>query len=751
MKNMKISWKLALGFGITIVLMIVGGVFSGNTASELSGMTHKLYKHPLAVATSIRDVETSLVAIHRGMKDVAMANSIEQVERNKAKVDTYVDKAMAAFVVLDERFLGDKADIRNAEKLFRDWAPIREKVIRQTVIDLENDAAEITKGEGAQHVGKLMAAVTKLSDFASGKADEFHAKARNADASQTAGLIDKFYRHPFTVTQKTLEVRGDIFSMVRMMKDVALAESLEQVEQLSAQVDRAHREALTDMDVIDERFLGDKAMVNNLRQLFAGWKPIRDKVIGMRNAQLAADPGRITREEGAPHLARLITVLDKIKAFADNKAVSFNANATKQADNAITLLLVVFSLAAIIAVTMAYFITRSITQPIAKGVGLAEEIAKGDFNMRLNLERRDEVGILAKTLDAMADNLQRNAQVAEQISEGNLDVQVTLASDKDQLGGALQKMTDNLNEILGQLQVSGEQIGSGSIQVSDSSQTLSQGATKQASSLEEISASLNEMSSQTSTNAENANQANTLSAEAQKAARKGSGQMETMIEAMGEINEAGQNISKIIKTIDEIAFQTNLLALNAAVEAARAGQHGKGFAVVAEEVRNLAARSAKAASETAELIEGSVEKTERGTQIADQTAEALSGIVGDVSKVTDLVAEIAAASNEQAQGIAQINTGVTQVDQVTQQNTASAEEGAAAAEELSGQAEQMRGMLQRFNLRQGQKFQSAPSRISDSSAANIGWKEMGSGNSEASEDSLAPAQIALDDSDFGKY
>src|SRR6056297_3083529 len=400
---------------------------------------------------------------------------------------------------------------------------------------------------------------------------------------------------------------------------------------------------------------------------------------------------------------------------------------------------------------MVFLMARSIVKPVLQGVNLAQEIAKGDFSMRLNMDRGDEIGILAKSLDDMAENLSRNADVAEQIADGNLNVEVQLSSEKDQLGLALQIMVVNLNDILGQIQVAGEQIASGSGQVADSSQALSQGATESASSLEEISASLNQLSSQTGTNAENANTANQLSAEARNAAEQGSQKMQEMVAAMTEINEAGQSISKIIKVIDEIAFQTNLLALNAAVEAARAGQHGKGFAVVAEEVRNLAARSAKAAQETSELIEGSVEKTANGSAIADQTAEALQSIVSGISKVTDLVAEIAAASNEQAQGVSQINQGVSQIDQVTQQNTASAEESAAAAEELSGQAEQMRQMLMKFTLKQGSSAHSNVRAVPQKTQpqAQSGWGE--SSAQQEPKRIAAEQSIALDDDEFGKY
>ncbi len=257
---------------------------------------------------------------------------------------------------------------------------------------------------------------------------------------------------------------------------------------------------------------------------------------------------------------------------------------------------------------------------------------------------------------------------------------------------------NSLNQVLSGVFEAASQVNNAASQVSNASQSLSQGASDQASSLEEITSSMHEIASQTSSNAENSKEVSDMSDNTMRNAEKGNHSMNELLDSMGKISESSKNIAKIIKVIDEIAFQTNLLALNAAVEAARAGIHGKGFAVVAEEVRNLAARSAKAAKETESIIEEAVAHASSGSEISSKTSDILKDIIGGIDKISKVAKEISLASNEQSQGVAQINLALDQVERVTQSNTAAAEESAAAAEELSSQATELLGSVSKFKL-----------------------------------------------------
>jgi len=313
---------------------------------------------------------------------------------------------------------------------------------------------------------------------------------------------------------------------------------------------------------------------------------------------------------------------------------------------------------------------------------------------------------IGETIEREVENL-KLAFLAEQDHAGpriNFEMQeaqrtiLVICSSAVVLGAALgwiisRSITRPLKVITAGLAGGSEQVAAAANQVSGSAQSLAEGASEQASSLEETSASLEELTSMTKRNADSAAQAKDLAAQTRSAADTGASDMDQMKLAMAAIKVSSGEISKIVKTIDEIAFQTNILALNAAVEAARAGEAGMGFAVVAEEVRALAQRSAQAAKETAAKIEDSVSKSEQGVSFSAKVAGSLQQIVERARKVDALVAEIATASHEQTQGISQVNAAVSQMDQVTQANAGNAEESAAAAEELNAQSAELRRIV----------------------------------------------------------
>jgi methyl-accepting chemotaxis protein len=454
---------------------------------------------------------------------------------------------------------------------------------------------------------------------------------------------------------------------------------------------------------------------------FEDYKGNRDQAIGLIERNEIEQATTVIFGEGSQNSLEVEQGIMELFSTKETNGVNKQNELSQTTETTLATMVGIVILAMLVALFFGFFISRMISNPVRKLLASAEHIADGNLNVEIEVSSKDEIGELA---------------------------------------GAFKRMSDNLNEVMNNIRVATEQVASGAKQVSESSISLSEGATEQASSVEQLTASLEEISAQTRQNADNANQANNLVESTKENAVQGNSQMKEMLQAMSDINKSSESISKIIKVIDEIAFQTNILALNAAVEAARAGQHGKGFAVVAEEVRNLAARSANAAKETTEMIEGSVKKVSDGTKIANETASALQMIVEDVAKVAHLVNDIAIASNEQASGINQINQGVMQVSQVIQANSATSEEGAAASEELSSQAVLLREQVSRFQLRKGyvsstynQMEQLSPELLAMLEQMSYKKKKSSVSDHDAYSEVAASSQkkIILSDKEFGKY
>ena len=354
--------------------------------------------------------------------------------------------------------------------------------------------------------------------------------------------------------------------------------------------------------------------------------------------------------------------LDESEQLMDRAIQEEMANIHRDINQAYIIAIAIVLASVLASLLLALMIMGSITRPLNKTVKLIGELSEGDLRSRLDVKSKDEIGMMAATLNAFVDKLENS---------------------------------------MGDISDASTNVASAADQVSSMSVSLSQGSTQQASAIEEFNASLEEIASKTGQNARFAAQANDLSETTKKKAELGNTRMNAMLTAMNEIDQASGNIGKIIKVIDDIAFQTNILALNAAVEAARAGQHGKGFAVVAEEVRNLAARSANAAKETTAMIETSIKKTAAGSAVAQDTATALQEIMRLVQEAASLMNTISESSNEQAAGIDQLRVGLDQITQVVQSNSSSAIESSAASEKLLNQAELLKEQVAFFKLRNG--------------------------------------------------
>ncbi|MCL2663772.1 MAG: methyl-accepting chemotaxis protein [Oscillospiraceae bacterium] len=416
--------------------------------------------------------------------------------------------------------------------------------------------------------------------------------------------------------------------------------------------------------------------------------------------------------------------------IVDNEAIgilftgiNIEPSLTAQRDK-INLILTVAIIIGVAAVVFIFVICIfMISRPLKKIGIFANKIRSGDLGISsasdssIAVRSKDEVGMMARTLEQAYTQLQgyigEIRAKMEALASGDLSQESTYQFEGDfiLIKEAINGIVENLNETMSEINTSTVQVASGSKQIADGAQALAQGSTEQAASVEQLSASISDIAQKTKDNAEKASRAATLASSIMQNAEKGSRQMGEMTNAVKEINQASQSISKVIKVIDDIAFQTNILALNAAVEAARAGQHGKGFAVVAEEVRNLAGKSAEAAKDTGGLISNSMEKAELGARIAEETATSLADIVAGISESTQLVGEIATSSEEQSTGITQVNTGIDQVAQVVQQNSATAEESAAASEEMSGQSSVLENLISQFKLKNdaGNRRQALPS------------------------------------------
>ncbi|MPM43267.1 Methyl-accepting chemotaxis protein 4 [bioreactor metagenome] len=379
----------------------------------------------------------------------------------------------------------------------------------------------------------------------------------------------------------------------------------------------------------------------------------------------------------------------------------------EQISQSVRMILILSVISFLLALGLGSWITLSVIRPVKRLNEITMQLADGNLDAELDISSHDEVGQLAGSMSKLTDRLKTYIDYINEITfllgemgDGNLRLQFqhTFDGDFERVREALVHTAEMLRGTMNDISIAADQVASGSDQVSVGAQTLSQGATEQAASIEELAATINDIASQIDGNAKNAVDVGNLTQQAGAGVAESNKYMDQMVIAMDNISVRSNEIGKIIKTINDIAFQTNILALNAAVEAARAGSAGKGFAVVADEVRNLAQKSAEAAKNTTILIEETMQAVSNGTKIANETASSLRGVVENVEKVNHMIGKISDASVKQAEHAQQISQGVEQISAVVQTNSATAEESAAASEELSAQAQMLKDHVSKFHM-----------------------------------------------------
>ncbi|MDR0611543.1 MAG: methyl-accepting chemotaxis protein [Planctomycetaceae bacterium] len=689
LSNMKIGKKLLTGFGLSILLLLVVGIVGYTALSQISKETSWLLKEIEMFSLSNAMVIDSYEAQLASDKHSMLKNPKYHDEMVK-----WVDQVIEASdkvlkLELNQEMLDQKANdnavkiaelVKDYAKLDQEFAGIVTKI--QEIKAQRNAAYRIVENSLMELTALIKKSVLKQENIAA--TGDTAPKTTDRDHADLIGSA-------FLILNDLQQIRISV-------RDYEMTHDHQALDKIREEMNTIFKTAFDRCEKLKEKLTEEEGQkLQEIVKALGGWQTQNDACSdALKEMELNQNKQNQTGEAIKPII---IEIIDGVKKNVDNTSLSM-----KTLIASVSFLIISVCIAAVIfGVIVAIILSKNIVNGLKAAVNAMTQIAR-DGNLAVeispeNIQRKDEIGDLSKALQAIMTEFRNVENLAKELAEGNWLSTVNVRSDLDVMNIHLNEMLNQVNTALGNTAEAVEQVATGASQVAAASESLSQGATESAASIEEITASMSEIGGQTNNNAQNAGEANKLAKAANDSAAVGKDMMKKMIESMALITKNSQDVQKVVKVIDDISFQTNLLALNAAVEAARAGVHGKGFAVVAEEVRNLASRSAKAAAETTQMIENNSKQINEGAEIATQTAEMLDGIVEQSQKVATLVGEIAQASGEQAQGISQVSQGLHQIDAVTQQNTASAEETASVSSEMSNQASKLQNLVGQFRIR----------------------------------------------------
>lgn len=521
-----------------------------------------------------------------------------------------------------------------------------------------------------------------------------------------ANDLELFYNRPFMNVSLAIQIDMNSEIAAKNMLQSCLEQDPTETNNLLNTAEEYMEKMSEDLAILKGNYSGDVSEVTAVEDC------INRLSRSFTNLAAASRSNDITRaysvytSEIVDELLNITKTIGVVREHASNVAAESYTNAMTASHFTLVLLIVVGIAAVLIGIGLALYITRALTSVITQLKDASQRMSHGDFEAAITYHSRDELGELSdsmrETISVLKTVIQDISLLMAGLANGNLTIHTQV---EEQYVGELQpillamrKMKMALNDTISGIVTASDQVNAGAGQVSSGAQGLAQGATEQASSVQELAATINEISQNITVTAQHVKTAKAEDMHAHDELQHCSNYMSDLVSAMKTIEEKSSEVSKISKTIEDIAFQTNILALNAAVEAARAGSAGKGFAVVADEVRNLASKSAAAAKSTTALIDETIQAVGDGTKISSETEESLSKVVTDAQTVLDAVINIADAINQQSASIQQITKGIDQISSVVQTNSATAEESAAASEELSGQAQMLKNLVSVFTL-----------------------------------------------------
>ncbi len=518
--------------------------------------------------------------------------------------------------------------------------------------------------------------------------------------------LNDFYVRPFANVKQVLQADRESEAAAKYMLRACLEEDVSTTNQM-LELAQDRLDLMSDYtDFLMTNYSGSTNDITQLKNEMLKLDSVLEEYAVLCRTNDVQGAYRVYKATVVDLLTDITNSVNTIMSQADNFATETHDDGMRSSVTTIIIMIAIGAVAVVVGILLSSYITKSIITAILQLEVAAKKMREGDFDVEITYQSKDELGVLSDAMRSTIDNLKivirDTSNMLNEMASGNLTVRTQ--ADPNYKGElrpillSMRKMRDDLNNTMGNIFLASDQVGAGSDQVSNGAQALAQGATQQASSVQELAATINDVSHQIENTAEHAKTAKVENMQSHEQIQVCSQHMDELMRAMANIEAKSHEISKVIKSIEDIAFQTNILALNAAVEAARAGSAGKGFAVVADEVRNLAGKSAEASKSTAILIEDTIAAVSEGASLSQATGQSLQAVVESAQKVLDVVTLISSAAEEQSNSVAQITLAIDQISSVVQTNSATSEESAAASEELSAQAQTLKGLISMFKL-----------------------------------------------------